>query len=65
MLASAGYLFRDKNDKMKRGAEEKRKVRAEEKQRRAEEKARREKEMLDKAETTTLAEREQAAAAAS
>jgi len=46
---------------------EKRKLRALEKQRKADEKARREKEILDKAETATLAEREreqQAAAAA-
>lgn len=56
VLASARYVFRDKNDKIKREAEEKRKLRALEKQRKLEEKQRREKELLEKAETGTLAE---------
>ncbi|KAJ4416471.1 hypothetical protein N0V82_006736 [Gnomoniopsis sp. IMI 355080] len=63
VIASAGYLFRDKNDKLKRESEEKRKLRALEKQRKLEEKQRREKELLEKAETGTLAEPAAAAAA--
>lgn len=64
MVASVGYVFRDKNDKMKRESEERHKLRAAEKQRKLEEKQRREKELLEKAETGTLAEPPATAAAA-
>lgn len=49
VVASVGYLARDKNDKLKREAAEKRKLRAAEKERKAAERAAREKELLEKA----------------
>lgn len=57
VLTSAAYVLREKNHKMKRRSEERRKLAAVERQRKTEEKARREKELLEKAETTTLADR--------
>lgn len=64
VVASVGYIFRDKNAKMKSEAEEKRKLRAIEKERKVEEKKRREQELLEKAETATVASQQPAAEAA-
>lgn len=49
VVASVGYLVRDKNNKRKTEAAERRKLQAAEKERKAAEKAAREKELLEKA----------------
>lgn len=46
MLSSLSYLLREKSDKAKQEADEKRKLRAAEKQRKLEEKLKKEKELL-------------------
>lgn len=63
VVASLGYILRDKNNKLKRESEEKRKLRAAEKQRKAEEKAARERELLEKAEGDRATIASEAAAA--
>lgn len=49
VVASVGYLLRDKSEKRKQDAAERRKLQAIEKERKAAEKAAREKELLEKA----------------
>lgn len=67
VFKSLGYILRDKNDRISRDAEQKRKLRAAEKQRKLEERLRREKELLEKSggDGETIADGEAAAAEAS
>lgn len=63
MLSSLSYLLREKSDKAKQEADEKRKLRAAEKQRKLEEKLKKEKELLNEGgEGEAAAEKEEEAA---